>query len=79
MPNYNKFFKKILKDIEEMSTCARIHVAALIVKDGRIISTGWNGVASGKAHCKDFFYNRDVIRDILGYADHHDFSEKNEI
>jgi|TARA_Y100000310_G_scaffold301954_1_gene338853 dCMP deaminase len=79
MPNYKKFFKKILKDTEEMSTCARMRVASLIVKDGRIVSTGWNGVPSGKIHCRDFFHNRDVIRDMLGYADHHKFSEKNEI
>ena len=79
MPNYKKFFKKIVKDTEEMSTCARMRVASLIVKDGRIVSTGWNGVPSGKIHCRDFFHNRDVIRDMLGYADHHKFSEKNEI
>jgi dCMP deaminase len=79
MPNYKKFFKKILKDAEEMSTCARVRVASLIVKDGRIVSTGWNGVPSGKIHCSAFFYNRDVIRDMLAYADHHKFSEKNEI
>ena len=79
MPDYKKFFKKILKDTEEMSTCARMRVASLIVKDGRIVSTGWNGVPSGKMHCRDFFYNRDVTRDMLGYADHHKFSEKNEI
>ena len=79
MPDYKKFFKKILKDTEEMSTCARMRVASLIVKDGRIVSTGWNGIPSGKMHCRDFFYNRDVTRDMLGYADHHKFSEKNEI
>ena len=79
MPNYKKFFKKILKDTEEMSTCARVHVAALIVKDGRIISTGWNGVTSGKMHCKDFFYNLDVVKNMIGYAEHHKFSKKNEI
>jgi len=79
MPNYKKFFKKILKDSEEMSTCARVRVASLIVKDGRIISTGWNGVPSGKTHCIDFFHKQDVIKDIIGYSDHHKFSEKNEI
>ena len=48
-----KTFTDILKVIEKRSTCARVKVGAIIVKDGRIISTGWNGVPSGAKHCED--------------------------
>lgn len=37
------------------STCVRIQVGALLVKDDRIISTGYNGVASKQRECNDFF------------------------
>ena len=55
MPNYNKYFKRILKETAEMSTCARVQVGCMIVRDGRIISTGWNGVPAEKKHCSDHF------------------------
>ena len=57
MPNYNKYFKRILKETAEMSTCARVQVGCMIVRDGRIISTGWNGVPAEKKHCNDHFKN----------------------
>lgn len=65
-------FKKILKVFEQRSTCIRLKVAAIIVKDGRIISTGWNGVPSGMIHCKEYFKDKSI-------ENHHDFSEKYEI
>lgn len=48
-------FIKHLSILEENSTCARVKVAAIIVKDGRTISTGWNGVPSGFTHCDKIF------------------------
>lgn len=33
------------------STCDRLNVGALIVRDSRVISTGYNGNVSGAAHC----------------------------
>lgn len=33
------------------STCRRLKVGAIIVKDGRTISTGYNGAPSGFTHC----------------------------
>lgn len=35
----------------ESSTCNRLHVGAVIVRDGRVISSGYNGAASGLSHC----------------------------
>ena len=81
MPNYKKFFKKILKETEKMSTCARVQVGCLIVRDGRIISTGWNGVPAGSQHCDDKY----VVIDMFGAMSepdmetHHEWSTKNEV
>jgi dCMP deaminase len=38
--------------LEQQSTCDRNHVGAVIAKDGRIISTGYNGVPAGMPHCQ---------------------------
>lgn len=67
-------FKDILLILKKRSTCVRVQVAAIIVKDGRIISTGWNGTTSGSKHCNEIFnaFNFDA-------TEHHNFSLKNEI
>jgi len=52
--DFNTFYD-ILRIYEKRSTCKRLQVAAILVKNGRIISTGWNGVTSGKTHCFEIF------------------------
>lgn len=44
---------KIAKVVAERGTCLRASVGALIVRDGRIISHGYNGSPPGAAHCID--------------------------
>lgn len=39
--------------VAERSTCMRRHVGAVIVKDKRIVATGYNGAPSGISHCID--------------------------
>lgn len=39
--------------ISMRSTCNRLNVGAVLVKDNRIISTGYNGGISGDVHCLD--------------------------
>ena len=55
MPDYKNYFTDILKRTEAMSTCASTQVSCVIVRDGRIISTGWNGVPAGKKHCNEIY------------------------
>jgi dCMP deaminase len=38
--------------VERQSTCDRNHVGAVIARDGRIISTGYNGAPAGMDHCE---------------------------
>lgn len=35
----------------DMSTCARMHVGAIIVRQGRTMGTGYNGAPAGLPHC----------------------------
>ena len=42
--------------MSERSTCKRRRYGAVIVKDDRIIATGYNGSARGEANCIDIGY-----------------------
>jgi dCMP deaminase len=35
----------------QRSTCSRLHVGAVIARDSRILTTGYNGAPSGMPHC----------------------------
>lgn len=38
--------------IAERSTCNRLNVGAVVARDGRILTTGYNGPPSGMDHCE---------------------------
>jgi dCMP deaminase len=52
-PTKDEYFMEIASVVAKRSTCLRIHVGAVIVKNGRILSTGYNGAPYGFEHCLD--------------------------
>ncbi len=52
-PNWKDYFLNIAKEVASRSTCPRASVGAVIVKDNRILSTGYNGALSGEPHCTE--------------------------
>ena len=52
-PSLDKIFMDIAVVFSDRSTCLRIKTGCVIVKDGRIISTGYNGSAPNAPHCCD--------------------------
>lgn len=44
---------QIAKDVASRATCLRRQVGAVIVRDRRILTTGYNGAPKGLAHCLD--------------------------
>jgi dCMP deaminase len=58
-----KFIEAYMKTAEtfaELSSAKRLHVGAIIVKDDRIISIGYNGMPSGwDNNCEDKIYTED--------------------
>jgi dCMP deaminase len=52
-PAKDEYFMEIAQVVSKRSTCLRIHVGAVIVKNGQIISTGYNGAPHGFEHCLD--------------------------
>lgn len=52
-PTWDEYFLNIAEQVAKRATCPRASVGAVIVKDTRILSTGYNGSAPGEAHCTE--------------------------
>ena len=50
-PTWDQYFMKTAVLVSERSTCLRRKVGAVLVKDKRILATGYNGAPSGITHC----------------------------
>jgi dCMP deaminase len=50
-PSWENYFMGITVLVAKRSTCLRRSVGAIIVKDKRILTTGYNGAPSGIRHC----------------------------
>ncbi len=50
-PDWDTYFLRITQLIAQRSTCMRRQVGAIIVKDRRILATGYNGAPNGVPHC----------------------------
>ncbi|MCX6028610.1 MAG: cytidine/deoxycytidylate deaminase family protein [Chloroflexi bacterium] len=52
-PLWDAYFMDITLQVARRSTCERARVGALIVKDKRILTTGYNGAPAGLPHCDE--------------------------
>ncbi len=52
-PSWDEYFMSIAKVVATRSNCMKRKVAAIIVKDKRIVSTGYNGTPRGIKNCSD--------------------------
>jgi len=52
-PSWPEYFMGIARMVTARSTCLRRHVGAILVKDKRILATGYNGAPSGVRHCEE--------------------------
>ena len=50
-PSWHEYFMAIAELVASRSTCLRRKVGAVLVKDHRILATGYNGAPSGIKHC----------------------------
>jgi dCMP deaminase len=51
--NKNEYYLGIAKAVAMRSTCLRKAYGAIIVKNDRVMATGYNGVPVGEAHCTE--------------------------
>ncbi len=52
-PTIDEYFMELATVVAKRSTCLRNQVGAVIVKDKRILSTGYNGAPRNLPHCLD--------------------------
>lgn len=64
--SWDDYFKRLARLIAERSTCIHRKVGALIVKDKRILATGYNQPPSGFPHCDQIGCIRDDLNILSG-------------
>lgn len=74
-PSWDEYFMDIAQAVATRATCSRRMVGAVIVKDKRILSTGYNGAPVGLRHC-----NHDGGADLIdGHCARSTHAEQNAI
>lgn len=61
-PSWDDYFLEIALLVSKRSTCLRRKVGALVVKDRRILATGYNGTPSGIRHCSQVGCLREKLK-----------------
>lgn len=61
-PGWDEYFMELAYVVAKRSTCLRRQVGALIVKERRILASGYNGAPAGLKHCLEV----GCLRDKLG-------------
>lgn len=72
--NKDKLFIDMAKLIARESKCVSLQVGAVIVKDNRVVSMGYNGTVSGYINC-----NEALDADVYKRDDHTEWSNAHEI
>lgn len=52
-PSWDDYFMAIAKIVATRGTCNRLYAGSVLVKENRIIATGYNGSPSGLPHCDE--------------------------
>ena len=52
-PSWDDYFMAVARIVAARSTCDRLSAGAVLVKDKRIVSTGYNGSPPGLPHCDE--------------------------
>lgn len=52
-PSWDEYFMELAQVVAKRSTCNRRSVGTVLVRDKRILTTGYNGSPSGLPHCTD--------------------------
>jgi dCMP deaminase len=53
-PSWDEYFMELAKTVSTRATCRRRSVGAVIVRNRRILSTGYNGAPRGVPHCEEY-------------------------
>jgi dCMP deaminase len=65
-PNFDEIFMRLAINLAERSHCVKAQVGAVLTKDTRIISIGYNGPPSGTHNCDEEYPETGCPRDSKG-------------
>ncbi len=65
-PSFNHIFMNLATDLSKRSHCVKAHVGAVLVKETRIISIGYNGPPKGTHNCDEEWPDVGCARDSKG-------------
>lgn len=74
-----KIFLEIAESVAKLSKCVSIHVGCILVKEGRIISQGYNGTLSKFINCNEKYKNLSGSLTSAQRKRHHNWSKKFEV
>jgi dCMP deaminase len=52
-PTWDEYFMELAEVVAKRSTCLRRNIGAVVVKDKRVLATGYNGAPTGLSHCSE--------------------------
>jgi len=61
-PSWDEYFLEVADLVSKRATCLRRKVGAVLVKNKRILATGYNGSPSGLKHCIDIGCLREKLK-----------------
>ena len=61
-PSWDEYFIDIARLVSKRSTCLRRKVGAIVVKNRRVLATGYNGTPSGITHCSEIGCFRETMK-----------------
>lgn len=61
-PTNDEYFMSMAQLVSSRSTCIRRKVGAVIVKEKRVLSTGYNGSPKGTRHCEELGCIREQMK-----------------
>ena len=65
-PSFDTIYMKLANELAGKSHCVRAHVGAVLAKDTRIISIGYNGPPAGTHNCDEEWPTEGCARDSKG-------------
>jgi dCMP deaminase len=65
-PSFDLIFMNLATDLAKRSHCVKAHVGAVLTKDSRIISIGYNGPPAGTHNCDEEWPETGCPRDSKG-------------
>ncbi len=61
-PSWDSYFMDIARVVASRSTCLRRQVGAVMVKERRLLTTGYNGSPRGLKHCRELGCLREELQ-----------------